>query len=565
MRRLRLVFVTLVVLFLTGCVKQTPSPVITLPPSSTNSTLTISTQISTISPPETSVEKNWWQDAVFYEIYVRSFYDSDGDGIGDFNGLSQKLDYLNDGNPETTNDLGVTALWLMPIMPSPSVHGYDVTDYYAVNLQYGTMDEFKELLSQVHQRGMRLILDLPQNHTSSEHTWFVASQDPASPFRDWYIWEDADPGFLGPWNKVVWHPLNDDYFYGYFWEGMPDLNYTNPDVTAEMRAITRFWLKDIGVDGFRLDAIGILIEEGQVVTDTPSNHQWLKEYHEYTKELNPEAFTVGEVWSPNETVVTYLTDQEVDLAFNFDLATAIIQGINEQNPNIITGQVDKARDLFPGGLYGVFATNHDMDRIMTQLGNDPQKAKAAASIYLTLPGVPFIFYGEEIGMGGVPKADHIRYPMQWSGESNAGFTTGTPWLTPLASYPIYNGDSEIDDPDSLLAHYKKLIALRNEYAVIRKGRVSVNTVSHPQLYSTLSELEGSAILTVVNLSGEEISNFSISLIASGLPAGEYLLMGLMGESMDSRLTINSAGGFEDLQPEVTVPAYGTLIYLLTPQ
>lgn len=517
---------------------------------------------ATISPTlESGSPTKWWQDAIFYEIYVRSFYDSNGDGIGDLQGVIQKLDYLNDGDPATSTDLGVNAIWLMPIMPSPSVHGYDVTDYYAVNPAYGTMEDLKELLNQVHKRGMHLIIDLPQNHTSSEHPWFIASQDPASPYRDWYVWADNDPGYLGPWNRVVWHPLNGDFFYGYFWEGMPDLNYTNPAVTEEMYKVTRFWLQDVGIDGFRLDAIGVLIAEGEVQSETPSTHRWFQEYYRFYKGLNPSAFTVGEIWMPNKVVVPYVANQEVDMAFNFDLAFAILQGINERNPSIITGQVTRARDMFPGGRYGVFVTNHDMDRIMTQLGNDQQKAMAAASIYLTLPGVPFIFYGEEIGMGGTPQADHIRYPMQWTGESGAGFTPGTPWLPPLQSYPTYNVAVEGAQPASLLTHYQKLIALRNTYPVLRHGVVLANSTNWPELYSTMSVLDGQAALVVVNLSDQPVADFNLSQAGSDLPAGEYQVTGVFGSASTSGLSVDAAGGFTGFEPGEEIPAWGTLIYL----
>jgi glycosidase len=340
------------------------------------------------------------------------------------------LDYLNDGNPATKTDLGVTALWLMPIMKSPTSHGYDVIDYYSVNPQYGTMDDLKELLQKAHQRGIHVILDLPINHTSSQNPWFIQSQDPTSPFRDWYIWSKTDPGYLGPWNQAVWHALNGEFFYGFFWEGMPDLNYRNPAVTDEMQKIVKYWINDVGVDGFRLDAIGDLIEEGTIQIETKETHKWFQNFYQFYKENNPATFMVGEIWSNNEVVVPYIRNHEVDLAFNFDLSSAIIQGINEGNPSIVKEVLEKSESLFPDGMFGAFVTNHDMGRAVTQLGGNLLKAKVAASVYLTIPHtVPFIYYGEEIGMSGLAPDDQCRLPMQWSAAKNAGFsgvTRGNP-------------------------------------------------------------------------------------------------------------------------------------------
>jgi alpha-amylase len=282
-------------LLLAGCLAPAaPAPTSTststLAPSATPAPVTVTpvaatmTSVPTLAPAETRVApvtglpagtdgKPWWNDAVFYEVFVRSFYDSNGDGIGDFNGLTAKLDYLNDGNPATTTDLGVTALWLMPIHPSPSYHGYDVTDYYDVNPQYGTLADFKRLLAEAHKRGIRVILDLVLNHTSLQHLWFVAAQDPQSPYRDWYLWSPTDPGWPGPWGEKVWYANGRSYYYAIFDKNMPDLNYTNPAVTAKLDDVARFWLAEVGVDGFRLDAAKHLIEAGQVQENTASTRR----------------------------------------------------------------------------------------------------------------------------------------------------------------------------------------------------------------------------------------------------------------------------------------------------
>lgn len=219
----------------------------------------------------------WWNERVFYEVFVRSFKDSNSDGIGDLRGLIEKLDYLNDGDPATSDDLGVTGIWLMPVAESPSYHGYDVTDYRTIEKDYGSNADFKELIEQAHQRGMVVIVDMVMNHTSSEHPWFIKASIPGSKTENWYIWSPTDPGYMSPWDSPVWHRGRGgdaenmrtfhaltDYYYGLFWEGMPDLNYNNGAVTEKMFDILRYWLDEMGADGFRLDAVRHLIEDGGI-------------------------------------------------------------------------------------------------------------------------------------------------------------------------------------------------------------------------------------------------------------------------------------------------------------
>jgi alpha-amylase len=282
----------------------------------------------------------WWNDTVFYEVFVRSFKDSNGDGIGDFNGLIEKLDYLNDGDPATTTDLGVTGLWLMPIQPSPSYHGYDVTDYYTVNPQYGNMQDFRRLVDEAHQRGMRVTIDLVLNHTSSDNPWFVESQKLDSPYRDWYIWSQNNPGYLGPWSQNVWYSGDNGFYYALFWERMPDLNYRNPAVVQEMKKVANFWLGDVGVDGFRLDAAKHIVEEGKVQENTPANHAWWKEFRSAYKADNPQAMTVGEVWSSNDQAAKYVQGDELDLVFNFDMSSAMLSAANfNSHSNYVQGSL----------------------------------------------------------------------------------------------------------------------------------------------------------------------------------------------------------------------------------
>ena len=416
----------------------------------------------------------WWNDTTFYEIFVRSFADSDGDGVGDLSGLIGKLDYLNDGDPAITSapstsseqalslskghDLGVTGVWLMPIMASPSYHGYDVTDYYQVNPEYGTNEDFKRLVEEAHQRGIRVIIDLVLNHTSSEHPWFIESQDPDSPKRDWYVWSDVEPEGKG------WHPgVNGGYYYGYFGEHMPDLNYKNPAVTEEMHRVVRFWLQEMGADGFRLDAVKYLYEDGKRIEHTPATHEWLKDFNKFYKGIDPQAFTVGEVWNDSGTSATYVGD-ELDATFDFGLAEGMIQSAVSGKRVNAERAAQTTIDAYPPGQFATFLANHDQNRTRSRVLDEGQ-AKTAATLQLAFGGVPFIYYGEEIGMQGTKPDENIRRPMQWTAEG--GFTTGTPWNGYYEDYRERNVAGQDADPNSLLNHYRDLIRLRSEHAALR--------------------------------------------------------------------------------------------------
>jgi alpha-amylase len=337
---------------------------------------------------QTRGDSGWWNEAVFYEIFVRSFYDSDGDGIGDLAGILEKLDTLNDGDPQTNTDLGVTALWLIPIFPSNSYHGYDVIDYRDIDPDYGTLADFTQLVSAAHQRGMRVILDLVINHTSLQNPWFLASQDPASPFRDWYRWSDENPGGFSEDGRPVWHALGGDYYYGYFWSGMPDLNYENEAVTAEMLDIARSWAVDMDVDGFRIDAARYLIETDKRLANTPETHAWFKDFYTRLREVKPDIYLVGEVWSTTMEAAAYVTEREMTNTFDFDLSTAILNAVKGRNAKRLTTILARDYARFDYGNLAVFLTNHDMPRSMSQIGGDVAKARLAAFLLLTSPGVP---------------------------------------------------------------------------------------------------------------------------------------------------------------------------------
>jgi glycosidase len=495
------------------------------------------------------IDTYWWNDAVFYELFVRSFYDSDGDGVGDFQGIIEKLDYLNDGNPNTETDLGITAIWLMPMMESPSYHGYDVTDYYKTEPDYGSMADFEAFLDEAHARGIKVIIDLVLNHTSKQHPWFTQSANNSNGFRDWYIWSDTNPGFPGPWGQGVWHGNGGDYYYGLFWSGMPDLNYEHQAVKDEMFNVANFWL-DKGVDGFRLDAIKYLIEDGTILENTPATFSLLEEFKDIYITNNSDAFSIGEVWSNTASIIPYVQNDRLDVCFEFDLASDIINAVNDENPISIQQQMQNIQASYPSLQYGTFLTNHDMDRVYDQIGSNTEKIKLAASIYLTLPGIPFMYYGEEVNMTGTGAHENIRRPMQWSNDAYAGFSSTSPWNSIGSNYVNNNVAIMESDPNSLLNHYKKLIHIRNQQAALRKGNYLNIESSANNVLSFARMHENEAVVVVSNL-GAQATNTTLTLPASTLTPGIYYVTDLYNNQNVGTISINSNGGFTSWQSEST--------------
>ena len=438
---------------------------------------------------------------VFYQIFVRSFADGDGDGLGDLQGIIQRLDYLNDGDPKTTADLGVTGIWLTPIHPSPTYHKYDVVDYYAVDPEIGTLEDFRELVEEAHARGMKVILDLVMNHTSSQHPWFQnARKDAESEYRDYYIWAapDTQVSRRGPWNQVVWHAAGDSHYYGLFWSEMPDLNWANPKVRAEFKAVAEFWLEQ-GVDGFRLDAAKHLFEHD------PSQRavDWWLEFSEYVRELKPDVYLVGEVWDSPHVVAPYYA--AFDSTFNFDLADRIIPivrfGLDTGLVPAVLEQHQRYNEHAQGwAIDAPFLSNHDQDRVMSQLFGDWNQAKMAAAIYLTLPGTPFIYSGEEIGMQGRGDHENIREPFKWYDLDGPGQTW---WRSSQFNTGRWQPSVETQhgDPASLLNHYRSLIHLRLSEPALRLGSlVEVDYGDNPRIIAYGREWQGEKVLVIHNIS-----------------------------------------------------------------
>jgi len=502
----------------------------------------------------------WWNDAVFYEVFVRSFYDSDGDGVGDLPGLIEKLDYLNDGDPATGSDLGVTGIWLMPIAQSPSYHGYDVVDYKAIDDEYGTGEDFTRLIDEAHRRGIKVIVDLVVNHTSAQHPWFMESIDPASPKHDWYIWS-AEPA--GP----NWHDVGkSEKYYGYFGGHMPDLNYDNPAVTEAMFDIVRFWLEEMHVDGFRLDAIKYIAEEGRTVEHAPATFEWLEDFHKFYKGIDPYAFTVGEVWA--ETMIAeYYVPDKVDAVFEFSLAEAMLQSAQLGDRARVERAQTNVNKTYPPGQFATFLANHDQNRTRSRMKAEGQ-AFVAASLQLLYPGVPFIYYGEEIGMKGEKPDEDIRRPMQWTAEG--GFTTGEPWRAYYDDLAERSVAGQESDRTSLLNHYRSLIGLRNTYPALRTGSWQPVTAPKEQaaVYAFMRTLGEERFLVLINLGDEPVTDYQLSLeaaVGASAPAQPVKAELVFGPAdAAGKIPALQAGSLTDYRPVTTLPAYSTFVIRFAP-
>ncbi|MBN2359666.1 MAG: DUF3459 domain-containing protein [Deltaproteobacteria bacterium] len=454
----------------------------------------------------TAIQHLWWQRGIVYHVYPRSFQDSDGDGVGDLRGVARRLDYLQ--------QLGVDAVWLSPIFPSPLVDfGYDISDYCGVDPRFGTLSDLDALLSALHDRGMKLILDFVPNHTSDQHPWFIESRSSrANPRRDWYLWRDPAPdggppnNWLGHFGGSAWSsdPATGQYYFHAFFPGQPDLNWRHPEVRSAMAGVVRFWL-DRGVDGFRIDVLWHLIKDDRF-RDNPPNPDFRPgmgpsrrllpiytadrpEVHDVVRELRavfdsyPERLMVGEIYLPVERLVTYYGRNldEAHLPFNFQLIRLPWQA------STIKQAIDRYQSLLPPGAWPNWVLgNHDHHRIATRVGRD--QARVAAMLLLTLRGTPTLYYGDEIGMldSEIP-ADRVqdpyernnpglglgrdpeRNPMAWDATRHAGFTTGEPWLPLAADCATCNVEVEARDPRSMLSLHRRLIALRRAEPALAMG------------------------------------------------------------------------------------------------
>ena len=477
----------------------------------------------------------WWRNGVCYEVFVRSFADADGDGVGDLRGLISRLDYINDGNPTSTASLGANCIWLMPIAKSVSYHGYDVTDYYHVDPHYGTDDDFGMLVDEAHRRGIHVIVDFVPNHSSSDHPYFQAAlHDPVSPYRSWYRWSTTKPSETGPWGQEVWHksPVRDEYYYGVFWGGMPDLNYATPAVLQEMQKVVAYWLRDMHADGFRFDAIPYLVEEGSQLQHTRGTHDVLRQFGSAIRSEAPGSFTIGEMSDESPQILaTYYPDQ-LDAYFAFGVASATMQAARTGDAALFNKAIWDASVTFPAGRWSPFLTNHDQPRVMTVLGGDVAKARIAASAMLMLPGMPFVYYGEEIGMVGAKPDETIRTPMQWSAGANGGFTSATPWEGLQSDWMTKHVAAQDHDPASMLNHYRRLIHFRNVHPALSNGGLSIGSTTEGATAAFLRSSTAETVLIALNFGDRTIDRLAVTISPSLQGTSAYRLEPLYADPSD---------------------------------
>ncbi|HEX2780568.1 MAG TPA: alpha-amylase family glycosyl hydrolase [Gemmatimonadaceae bacterium] len=508
---------------------------------------------------------DWTRGATCYEIFVRSFYDSDGDGVGDFKGLTAKLDYINDGDPRTTRDLGARCLWLMPVSEARSYHGYDVTDYYHVEHDFGTDDDFKQFVAAAHKRGIRVLVDMVLNHSSDQHPYFQeALRDSTSPYRAWYRWSPTRPTELNPWGQSNWHksPLRDEWYYGFFWGGMPDLNYTTPAVMEEAKKIARHWLVEMDVDGFRLDAVPYLVEENGQIMHTASTHKVLHDYGDYVRSLKPEAYTVGEVSATGDTLLGYYPDQ-LDSYFAFEIADTIIGSVRRGSARRVLAPLLRLQREIPAQRWSPFLRNHDQPRTATELNGDLAGEKLAALLMLSMPGLPFVYYGEEIGMTGGKPDERIRTPMQWTRAAHGGFTTGTPWEQLQPDSLSITVEAQDRDSRSLLAWFRQLIRLRDTHRALGSGALVPLTTSDTTVAAWLRRDGNSVALVLANLGTRPAKGVTLSAPPGSLPPGVHQLRALLGPATGgTAVRVAADGSIERWRPLGTLaPRQGYLFDL----
>ncbi len=493
----------------------------------------------------------WWKSAVFYQIYPKSFQDSDGDGLGDIPGIVRRLDYLQ--------KLGVDGIWLSPVFASPQAdNGYDISDYRAIWPPYGTMEDMETLIREAKRRGISIIMDLVLNHTSDEHPWFrQALKGRDNPFHDYYVWRDGSPDcppndmracFGGSaWEYV---PELGQYYFHQFAVKQPDLNWDDPKVRRELYDMIRFWVEK-GVEGFRLDVIDQVAKEPDRMITARG-----PKLHGYIRELSREAFpepglvTVGEAWSADTEEAKRWSapdGSELSMVFQFEHMTLDQRGEKWDAVPLNLPALKRCYERWQRELHGVgwnslFLSNHDLPRVVSRWGDDGkyrvESAKCLAAMVHGMEGTPYIFQGEEIGMTNVPmeldgyedletvnmiaerrergysdadilasararSRDNARTPMQWDDSDNAGFTSGTPWFGVNGNYKEINVEAALRDPDSVFWFYRRLIGLRKTYPVFREGSFELLLPEDEDIFAYIRRAEGEQLLVVCNLSGRE--------------------------------------------------------------
>jgi glycosidase len=401
------------------------------------------------------------------------------------------------------------------------------------------------------------------NHSSNDHPWFIASAADDPYYENWYRWSETNPGYNGPWGQPVWHYHNSgEYFYGLFWSGMPDLNYENPAVKTEIFDIAEYWLDDMGVDGFRCDAVKYIYEDGNILENTDETLEFWEDFHEHYKSVNPEAVAVGEAWDSTVIVLEYV-DNKFDFCFEFDLASSILNSVQSLSPLNLRSQMSEIKDLYPYHQYATFLTNHDQNRVFDVLGEDLTKTALAGAVYLTLPGIPFIYYGEEIAMKGSKPDPDIRRPMQWSSAANGGFTTGSPWHQLNSNYDQFNVEDMQADGNSIWSLYRELIELRSNEQALSIGTYQAVSSGISSVYTFIRQYEDEAVVVMINFAADNADSPEIDTEITNLTPGEYSVLDILQENQLADLTIGENGEINGWNPVNSVSGQSISLLKLT--
>lgn len=519
------------------------------------------------------MEKKWWHNSVVYQIYPRSFKDSNGDGIGDLNGIIEKLDYLK--------LLGIDVIWLSPVYKSPNDdNGYDISDYCDIMDEFGTMEDMDRLISEANKRNIKIVMDLVVNHTSDEHPWFIESRkSKENPYRDYYIWRDPvngkDPnGLQSVFSGSAWEfdEATGQYFLHLFSKRQPDLNWENPKVHEEIYDMMNFWL-DKGIGGFRMDVIDLIgkLPDKEITGNGPMLHDYLQEMNRKTFGKH-DVLTVGETWGATPEIAKLYSDparNELSMVFQFEHISLDQQEGKEKwdlkvlNLLELKSVFKKWQTELDGKAWNsLFWNNHDLPRIVSRWGNDQEyrveSAKMLATILHMMQGTPYIYQGEEIGMTNVKfesideyddietrnmyndrilkgyshdeimesiyakGRDNARTPMQWSNEAHGGFTKGTPWLKVNPNYNKINVEESISNEDSIFHHYRKLIQLRKEYPVVVYGSFEMLNENDEKIFAYTRQFEDQKLLIIANFTRYEvIYNNSLEITEAELLISNY--------------------------------------------
>jgi maltose alpha-D-glucosyltransferase / alpha-amylase len=494
-----------------------------------------------LAPPRDNL---WYKDAVIYQLHVRTFCDSNGDGIGDFSGLTQRLDYLQ--------ELGITAIWLLPFYPSPlRDDGYDIADYTSVHSSYGTLDDFKAFLNAAHSRGIQVIIELVVNHTSDQHPWFKEARSSRdNPKRDWYVWSDTDTTYKGvriifvdtETSNWAWDPISKSYFWHRFFSHQPDLNFDNPAVFEAVWDVMKFWL-DLGVDGFRLDAVPYLVErEGTSCENLPETHTIIQEIRRRLEVAYPGTMLLAEANQWPADVCAYFADgNEFHAAFHFPLMPRMFMAVKLEDRKPIIEILEQTPEIPETCQWFIFLRNHDeltlemvteverdymydeyardktmrinrgiRRRLAPLMNNDRRQIELLNGLLMSMPGTPILYYGDEIGMGDniyLGDRNGVRTPMQWNSTMNAGFSIADPerLYAPVISNAIYgyqavNVDAQERSEHSLLNWMKSLIQVRNAFRVFSRGTIQFLEPPNHRVLAYTRQFADELVLVVNNLS-----------------------------------------------------------------